>query len=205
MTEKTKVGPTLRGQMQPFSAADVQAIRAKLAQKGNARDRALLEVSISTMLRASDLLRLTVADVTGPQGNPADAAVVRQKKTGKAVTAPLSERAQQSIAALITADNLKPGDYLFRSVSNHAKPGAPLTPTAFRTLVKRWADLAGYTDTSRFSGHSTRRTRPAVIYSETKNIEAVRQLLGHSDTASTSRYLGVTGEAALALAKQFEL
>ena len=40
---------------------------------------------------------------------------------------------------------------------------------------------------------------PKVIYEKTKNIDAVRRLLGHSSVTATSSYIGVTDNSALDL------
>jgi integrase len=58
------------GQRRPFTPREIQAIRYALEQENNARDLALFNTAIDTMLRASDLLALKVEDVTdhGPQG-----------------------------------------------------------------------------------------------------------------------------------------
>ena len=42
-----------------------------------------------------------------------------------------------------------------------------------------------------------------VIYEKTKNIDAVRRLLGHSSVTTTSSYIGVTDNSALDLAKNY--
>ena len=42
-----------------------------------------------------------------------------------------------------------------------------------------------------------------VIYEKTKNIDAVRRLLGHFSVTATSSYIGVTENSALDLARTF--
>ncbi len=42
-----------------------------------------------------------------------------------------------------------------------------------------------------------------VIYEKTKNIDAVRRLLGHSSVTATSSYIGVTDNSALDFAKTY--
>ena len=45
--------------------------------------------------------------------------------------------------------------------------------------------------------------KPTVIYEKTKNIDAVRRLLGHSSVTATSSYIGVTDNSALDLARVY--
>ena len=42
-----------------------------------------------------------------------------------------------------------------------------------------------------------------VIYEKTKNIDAVRRLLGHSSVTATSSYIGVTDNSALDLERTY--
>lgn len=207
-----------RGQMLPFTREDVATIRAKLGAKGRTRDLALFETAISTLLRASDVVALRVADVVSPNARKdhgdseateaqtaiADEASVPQKKTGKIATVPLTASAKTALAHHIALHRLADDAYLFTNASNSGR-GRPLSTTAFRQLVKHWSDLAGYRDTSRFSGHSLRRTRASIIYRETRNVVACSHLLGHSSIAHTEAYLGVGRDEAIALSRQFEI
>ena len=154
-------------------------IRAKLTAKTSTRDLALFETAISTLLRASDLVALRVVDVAGVSGGIAEVVTLKQKKTGKAHTAPLTASSRTALAAHIAAHKLGPDAYLFTNASNSGL-GRPLSTTAFRVLAKAWADLAGYTNVKRFSGHSLRRTRAAIIYGESRDIVACSRLLGHA-------------------------
>jgi hypothetical protein len=43
------------------------------------------------------------------------------------------------------------------------------------------------------------------VYQQTHNVEAVRQLLGQSSLTATAAYLGIDQQAALEIARQFEL
>jgi site-specific recombinase XerC len=60
-------------------------------------------------------------------------------------------------------------------------------------------------DGALYSTHSIRRTKPAHLYAKTKNLAAVKELLGHANVAAIGVYLGVTSDDARALAKQFPI
>lgn len=196
-----------RGQMQPFSEADVKTIRTKLAAKNNRRDAALFETGLSTMLRGSDLLALTVADVLDKTGAVAPSVAIRaQRKTDRPVTVQLSGEARKALAAMIQGDAMSATSPLFcRDDRAAGHKVSALTTTSFRTMVKTWADLAGYSDASRFSGHSMRRTRATYLYRKTRDIKAVSTLLGHESLAHTSAYLALSAADAVALAEKHEL
>jgi integrase len=184
-----------------FTRDDVAAIRGRLLL--GSRDRSLFELAISSALRASDLLGLRVSDVQDCSGTVRDHARVTQRKTGRSVVVNISPSAQVALAAHIDAAKLTPADYLFTAHRRHI--AKPLTVEAFRQLVKRWGDIAGYRDVSRFAAHSTRRTLATVVYQETKNVAAVQLLLGHSSTSATSAYLGIDVDAAIDLARKYAL
>ena len=197
--KKSQVRPY--GQKAPFSRLDVMAIRARLAV--GSRDRALFELAISSALRASDLLGLLVGDVQETAGVIRHRAQLGQRKTGKGVLVNITPPAEEALATYIETAKLEPTAYLF--TPHRRRVAKPLTVEAFRQLVKGWADIAGHRDVSRFAAHSTRRTLASVIYAETKDVAAVRHLLGHSSTAATSHYLGVDVDAALDIARKHAL
>ena len=68
------------------------------------------------------------------------------------------------------------------------------------SLVKGWLELLGVVADD-YSTHSLRKTKASAIYEATKNVEAVRQLLGHASVAATSAYLGIEQAKALDIAK----
>lgn len=72
-------------------------------------------------------------------------------------------------------------------------------------MVKKWGRLARIRDVSGYATHSLRRTRAAYIYEQTRNIEAVRQLLGHNSIGSTSAYLNIDKRKALDIGRRWEL
>jgi site-specific recombinase XerC len=50
-----------------------------------------------------------------------------------------------------------------------------------------------------------RRTKATLIYPKTRNLRAVQRLPGHSDTASTARYLGIEVDGAVEISEQVEI
>ena len=70
---------------------------------------------------------------------------------------------------------------------------------------KRLKEMLGVEDTLAFSSHSMRKTKATVIYNKTKNIDAVRRLLGQSSVTATSAYIGVTDNSALELARNINV
>ena len=56
-----------------------------------------------------------------------------------------------------------------------------------------------------YGTHSIRRTKPTLIYRRTKNLRAVKLLLGHAKLESTVRYLGIEVDDALEISEQTEI
>ena len=79
-----------------------------------------------------------------------------------------------------------------------------LSTRQYARLVKAWASMIGL-DPTKYGTHSLRRTKPTLIYRNTKNLRAVQLLLGQTKLESTVRYLGVELEDALALSEQTEI
>ena len=70
--------------------------------------------------------------------------------------------------------------------------------------MKGWVRLVGL-DSARYGTHSLSRTKATLIYKRTKNIRAIRLLLGHTKLESTVRYLGIEVDDALEISEQTEI
>ncbi len=192
MTDKQKAArghkATSIGQKRPFTKEQVQLIRASLLAKGDWWQTALFETAISTCLRASDVLGLTVGCIGGGDRFP-----VRQIKTGRVVMVELSGEAQAALNAVIQDRNLGPKSRLF-----------PIDRRWYGSLVKQWAKLA-HLNPKHYSTHSMRRTKPAHLYKLTKNAKVAQELLGHTDLGHTGAYLGIGIDEALEISKEHKL
>jgi integrase len=60
-------------------------------------------------------------------------------------------------------------------------------------------------DPANYGTHSMRRTKATLIDRRTKNLRAVRLLLGHSKLESTVRYVGIEVDDALEISEQTEI
>jgi integrase len=190
------------GQKTEFSPSQVQIIKQLLENEGNLRDLALFSVAIDTMLRGIDLLALKVEDVINHEGEVVEQLTVAQQKTGKGTVVALLPYSRQVLKRWIETSGKLPWHYLFTGVRKNKE--GPITTNHLRRLVKRWAASAKL-DARQFSTHSLRRTKAALVYHHTHNVEVVRQLLGQSSIAATSTYLGIDQHEALEIAKQFEI
>ncbi len=191
------------GQKSPFTATQTKLIKSLLSVDNKSlRDLALFSTGIDTMLRASDLLRLTVDDVTDYQGNIKDEFLIRQQKTGQGNLVMLSDYTQKILSKWIGQTNKVKAEFLFTRIRKDT--GDPITSTQYRRLVKKWASLARI-DPETVSTHSLRRTKASIIFAKTGNIECIRQLLGQKSVTSTSHYLDLSKKESIAIAREIEL
>jgi site-specific recombinase XerD len=66
--------------------------------------------------------------------------------------------------------------------------------------VQGWVASIGL-DPATYGTHSLRRTKPTLIYRQTKNLRAVQLLLGHTKLERTVRYRGIELEDPLEIAE----
>lgn len=190
------------GAKKPLDIDQLNGLRRILKDQGATRDLALLETHISTMLRASDVLALTVGDVVDHRGEIVSELVLAQEKTDKPIRVQLGDRARAALETWIVEAGKGAGDHLFTAKTNHHGPA--MSHQAYHDIVKRWARLI-HVNPSALGTHSLRRTMAAHIYKRTGNLRSVQLLLGHSSLAATERYLGVEVEDALELARKYQI
>jgi integrase len=151
---------------------------------------ALLEVAISTCLRAGDLLSLTWAQVLREDGTVNERLPVKQQKTHKVVEVRLGDRARNALMAW--------------SAGRTTERVFPFTRQHYGNLVKVWARMA-HLNAEFFSTHSLRRTHPAHVHKRTGNAAACAHMLGHTNLGHTIRYLGVDVTSAHKVATENEI
>ena len=205
ITKQTKT-PTpwnkgkLIGQKSPLSLQEVWSIRSKLQNELRLRDLAMFNLALDSKLRACDLLKLRVSDVSSG-GTVNRRAMVLQQKTGRPVQFEITQKTGKSVTDWIDSAGLRAGDYLFPSRIHSSKH---LSTRQYSRIVTSWVDGAGL-DPRAYGTHSMRRTKPTLLYRRTKNLRAVQLLLGHSKLDSTVRYLGIEIDDALELSEQMDV
>lgn len=193
------------GQRNPFSPSDVSRIKKLLAKRGDAglRDLALFSTSIDTMLRAQDLLGLTVKDVRKRNRVMRTTLDLTTANNGRRIQCPLSKDTMSVLDQWINQSGKKPGDDLFTGQTGGRSKA--ITSRQLSRLVKSWANDLGL-DASLYGTESLRRTRSTYILNRTGNLEAVRVLLGLNDVGSTARYLSDSEpQDALVISRAHEL
>lgn len=187
-------------QKRAFLPAEVALIEDLLTREGTTqalRDCTLFRVGVDTLLRASDLLRLTVGDVLpSPHGPVVEEFTIRQKKTNQPVRCVLSEEGRAAVTAWLDAGAVARmhKDELLFAISDRQ----------YRNIIKRLASMIKL-NPANYSTHSVRRTKSKEIYAQTKNLGAVRVLLGHASLGATAAYLGIEQADAIEVAKSVKI
>ena len=190
----------LVGQKAPLKLKEIWAIRVRLQVFRRTRELALFNLGIDSKLRACDLLKLRVRDISHGERIAARAIVVQQK-TSRPVQFEITESTRTALTDWIKLSGLASDGFLFPS-RVHASPH--LSTRQYARIVDSWVEEIGL-DPAGYGTHSIRRTKPALIYRRTKNLRAVQLLLGHTKLESTVRYLGIEVDDALELAEQTEV
>ncbi len=118
----------LVGQKPPLKLKEIWAIRIRLQIDENQRDLALFNLAIDSKLRACDLLKLRVSDVS--HGNRvASRAMVMQQKTGQSVQFEITEQTRHNGLAL---DSARKPEFIRSSVPESVTSIGPPFCTALR-------------------------------------------------------------------------
>ncbi len=190
----------LIGQLPPLKLKEIRVRRIRLQLDHRARELALFNLAIDSKLRGWDLVGLRVRDVF--QGSHVAAReVVMQKKTRHPAQFEITEQPREAVGAWIAAAHLKPEKFLFPS---RISASPRLSTRQYSRIVHTWAGSIGLAPAA-YGTHSTRRTKPTLIYRRTRNLRTVQLLLGHSNLESTARYLEIEIDDASEITEQTEV
>lgn len=156
----------LVGQKAPLKLKDIWAIRVRLQLRNKVRDLALFNLAIDSKLRACDLVRLRVSDVSHG-GLMASRAMVMQQKTGRPVQFEITAMTREAAQAWVQKAGLNPSDFLFTSRvtgSPHCRRGSTPGSSIDGLKMQGWRqDLMGRT---RCAGPRRRSSTGALGISE---------------------------------------
>jgi integrase len=104
----------LMGQKAPLRLRDIWEIRVRLQLTGKTRDEALFDLAIDSKLRACDLTKLRVNDISHGQ-RVAPRVTVMQQKTKRPVQFEIMEQTRKALESWIRIAHLQGEDFLFPS------------------------------------------------------------------------------------------
>ncbi len=154
-------------------------------RSSNLRGYALFTLGINSGLRLSELLKLTVANVTDERGRVLDRIEVKDIKTGKAKEFPLGDTSRNALQEYIF--QAKPADFLFPSRNG----GGPLGRVQSWRMLSQAAIAVGIKEP--IGTHTLRKTFGYWAYKQGADITVIQQMLGiHATPAVALRYIGIT-------------
>lgn len=140
------------------------------------RDKALLSILIDTGVRAGELTQMNIEDV-----NFSDSSIlIRKSKVRKPRSVFMGKKARRQVRRYLNyvEDDMGP---LFIS-----KQGDRLTYSGTREIIRRLSVRAGMKEPGL---HDFRRTFAVTLLKKKVDIATISRLLGHSNIATTARYL----------------
>jgi integrase/recombinase XerC len=167
-------------------------LKKVLAELKNARERAMVLLSLKAGLRAVEIAYLKWGAVRE------DDTVIElvSTKGGKPRTVPVNKELREALQAY-RAECKRTGDGDLVFTARHAKPGEPLTPNAvaawFRDLYTRRLRLTGYSSHSGRRTFATQAARKATLVGA--SLRDVQDMLGHASLHTTQRYLEPSSDA----------
>jgi integrase len=168
-----------------LTRAEVKALIAACRNTGSpvraARDEALLLVAVGTGLRAMELTSLHVDDLDLISG----VLHVKRGKGRKERLIHLPIRVLRSVMRWLKSSGCEAGA-VFTRVSRAGGCGSEQLSTQGLTSIL--AELAEKAGVASFSPHDLRRTYITHLLERGADLNTVRQLAGHSDISTTTRY-----------------
>jgi integrase/recombinase XerD len=175
-----------RGKLLPKSLSEAQVEKLlavpKVSSALGLRDRAMLETLYATGLRVSELIGLTLTQISLTSG------VVRVIGKGKKERlVPLGEEAAHWLDRYLSDSRSR---LLHDGQSDAAFPtnrGGPMTRQAFWHIIKRYALAAGI-EVKKLSPHTLRHAFATHLLNHGADLRVVQMLLGHADLSTTQIY-----------------
>lgn len=162
----------------PFSSVEIDALRSACVTK---KERALVEVLLSSGVRVSELCSITLSDI---DFNTL-AVKVREGKGAKQRVVYINELACKHLVEYLTTRGIN-GEYLFYNKWKKA-----LEPGGVRHILKKIGERAGV---SNVHPHRFRRTFATGLANRGMEIQEIGMLLGHSNLNTTLEYVYTSEE-----------
>lgn len=187
---------SLGKQAKTLSKGQIDAVLGYLTKTRHPiRNRAVFFLSIRAGLRAKEVANLKWSMVTDPEGNLDTAvrlenAASKGRRGGRVI--PMSSDLRDALRTLqCERKGALASDYIIRT-----ERGPKTTPQVIVNLFSRWYSELGFNGCSSHSGRRTFITNAArKISSVGGSLRDVQMLAGHSNLATTQRYIEANGLA----------
>jgi len=168
--------------VEPIREIDLIYDIADYLKKSSDRDYVLFMFGIYSGLRISDVLKFKVRDVKNKEY-----IYLHEQKTGKEKRFPIHEELKEILRDYIEGKD--DYQYLFPSRQGCNRP---ITRTRAYEILSNAAANFGLES---IGTHTMRKTFGYHLYQQTKDLATIKEILNHSDTSTTLRYIGVSQES----------
>jgi len=149
--------------------------------KNGIRNKAILSLMVNTGLRVSEVSNLQAKDINLKAGKLR----VIEGKGSKDRDITIGNK--QALEFLREYNRIRPKSNYFFTSLEEGKAGKQISVRYLQTMVKRYSERAKIN--KNVSPHTLRHTFATEFYRETKDIETLRKILGHSDISTTQIYV----------------
>lgn len=153
----------------------------------------IFEYGISTGLRVSDILKLTVQDLQK------DFIEIREEKTNKPKKFQIKSELKKDLLEYAKENNLK--KYIFLTSWEKCN-GKPIQRCQVYKVLNKCAKQAGYFQ--KIGTHSMRKTFGYHFYKQTHDVVLLQKIFNHSSPSVTLRYIGITQDMVDEAYKNFD-
>lgn len=168
-----------------LSQSQVDTITAE-ALRNSFRDYIILAVLLGSGIRCEELEYLTFDNLHQiPYKGKMKDVIILKGKGDKKRTVPIHPELANKLREW---KSITGGGRVARRLLKGGKIGESLSSPRIRKLVLQYGYLLGFED---LAPHDLRRTYGRIMYYKTNNIVLVKELLGHADTKTTLKYIGV--------------
>lgn len=159
----------------PFSSVDIDKLRTSITGRHAIRDRAIIEVLLSSGVRCAELCDINISDV-----DIANQSIhIIKGKGGKGRVVFISDIATEYLRKYLSKRNA--GDALFIS-----QKGERICTDSIRRILKKYAKITGVQNVH---PHRFRRTFATEMHRRGMDIDEIRKLMGHTEVQTTLRYI----------------
>ncbi|MEK3976071.1 site-specific integrase [Psychrobacillus sp. FSL K6-1267] len=161
----------------PIRSKDQLEEIKKILRDQSERNYIMFMIGINAALRISDILPLRVRDVRG------ECILLTEQKTGNLREIPINTSLQRALRRYLHGK--KDNEILIKSREGINEP---ISRSMAYKIIREAGEQAGV---MRLGTHTMRKTFGYHYYQRTKDIEALRKMLNHSDADITRRYIGI--------------
>ena len=178
-------------QAKTLKADELKLVLAYVAtRRHSARNRAIVQTSFLSGMRAHELASLKLGDVVDEDGKVRDEIVLQaaQTKGKKARRVFINAKLKRELALYVRAvcQERNPTEPLFRSQKRTAFSG--------NTMCQLFLNLYAACGIKGASSHSGRRTFITNLAAKSVSVRVLAMLAGHSSIATTQRYIDVSDD-----------